>query len=298
MTTELSVVTQEQLDALAALMGASQEDLTGGGGNFLPQLKVWMEDDGEEDDAPRLKGKLHITGQDPIVYAKPGTVRFRALTQTFQWTQYDKEKEATVNRTRLIFNFKEEARDENGTFRCGKPPSKELKDNKALQEKYKDITTYRRLQGLVSYVGTTADGTEVEVKDVLVVINAKGASFSQFDEEVIKQMPAKTNLWDFESVITLTKEKNGSVTYWVMHYEPDFNKKLKVTPDLFVTLTELKESIDKFNKEVDTKFYNAINNRDTDAQAIAALKTVEGKSSRPGKFSSLDDDLNDSDIPF
>lgn len=294
-TKDIAVINQDELNALIAELGASSEDLQGGGGNFLPQLKVWMEEDDDDDDAPRLKGKLFITGQDPLVYAKAGTVKFRALTQAFQWTQYDSDSQKTVNRTRLITSFKEEARDEKGTLRCGKPPSKELRDNKALQKKYEDITTFRRLQGYVSYVGTTADGEEVSVNNVLVSINAKGASFSAFDEEVIRHMPPKTNLWDFESNITLSKEKNGSVTYYVMHYEPDFVNKVALDIDTFNTLKELKEGMDAFNREVDKKHYAAIHNRNSDNAAIDALKVVSG---RPGKPShSLDDDFED-DIPF
>lgn len=295
MTTELSVINQDELNALIADLGTSSEDLQGGGGNFLPQLKVWMEDDSEEDGAPRLKGKLYITNQEPLVYAKPGTVKFRALTQTFQYTKYDKEAQKTVNRTRLMNSFKDEARDEMGTLRCGKPPSKDLRDNKALQELYKDVTTYRRLQGYVSYVGTTADGEEVKVDNVLVTINAKGASFSTFEEEVIRNMPPKTNLFEFSSDITLTREKNGSVTYWVMHYAPDFANKIALDLETFNTLKELKAGIDNFNKEVDKKYYEAVHNRTEDDAAINALKTVSG---RPGKLNTLADDFDDDDIPF
>lgn len=299
MSTDIAVLSQAELDllnSLAAEMGASQEELTGGSGSFLPALKVWMEDDSEEDGAPRLKGKLYVTGQDPIVYVDPkNPPKFRALTQTFQWRQWDDANKVNVNKTRLLYSFKEEARDEKGTIRCGKPPSKDLKDNKELQKKYEDIKTFRILQGLISYVGKTADGTEVEVKDLLISIQAKGASFNAFDEEVVKQIPDKFNLWDFESYITTTREKNGTVTYWVMHYEPDFNTKLPMTLTVLNTISDLKNKIDATNKAIDTKYYDAINGRDKDQGAIDALKTVSG--GRPGKFNALDDDMSD-DIPF
>lgn len=297
MTNELAIVSQEEIDALAASLGASQEDLTGGGGNFLPSLKVWMEEDGDEDDAPRLKGKLFVTGMDEPVFTKE--VTFRPLTQAFQWTQWDNDAKKTVNRTRLIASFKEEARDENGTVRCGKPPSKDLKDNKALQEKFKDVTTFRRVQGYVSYTGTTKDGTEVTIDNLLVGINSKGANFNPFDDEFIKKMPEKSNLWDFETKISLSKEKNGSVTYYVMHYEPDFGSKVRLTPPVFADIKGLKETMDTVNKEIDTKYYDALAAKKEDGAAIDALKTVGGSGTgRPGKFTSnLDDDLHD-DIPF
>jgi len=293
----LMTISQEELDAFAAEMGASAEDLSGGGGSFLPAFKVWSEDDDEAEDAPRLKGKLYLTGQEENVFADIKTVRFRPLTHTFQWRKWDKENQVVSNKTVLIYSFKEEAQDEKGTVRCGKPPSKELKDNKALQELYKDITTFRIIQGYVSYTGKTKEGKTVEVKDVLASINAKGASFNQFDEEYIKLLPAKSNLWDFETGITLSKEKNVSVTYWVMHYVPDFATKKAVTIQVFNDMKELKSRIEATNKAIRKKYFDAVNSRSsTDAGMDAINSVVSGRPGKPG----LDDfdSLNDDDIPF
>jgi hypothetical protein len=293
MSTELALVNESDLLALAAEMGASQEDLNGGG-DYIPALKVWLEEDGDEEDAPRLKGKMYVEGMDELVFAKPGTVRFRPLTHTFQWTQWDDVAKKVTNRTRLIFSFKEEARDEKGTVRCGKPPSKEIRENPALKDKYDDITTYRRVQGLVSYTGITKTGEEREVKDVVCGINAKGASFTQFDEEYVKKMPAKSNLWDFEAEITLSKEKNGSVTYYVPHYNVDWSNKLRLTVPVFDTIKGLKDRIDQINKGVDQKYYDALHSGKEDTAAIEALKDVsKGRPAKGG--ASLEDDL---DIPF
>jgi hypothetical protein len=296
LSNELATISQEELDALAADMGASSEDLAGGGGSFLPAFKVWQEDDSEEDGAPRLKGKLYITGQDPFVYADNKTVvTFRPLTQTFQYRQWDDDNKINVNKTRLIYSFKDEARDEKGTLRCGKPPSKDLKDNKELQKKYEDIKTFRILQGYVSYVGKTAEGDVVEVKDVLVSINSKGASFNAFDEEVIKKMPDKSSLWDFASTITTSKEKKGTVTYWVLHYEPDFSVKLPLTIETFNTIKDLKEKIEATNKAIDKKYYEAKSGAGVDRAAEEAIKGVS--SGRPGANRGLAADFDD-DIPF
>jgi hypothetical protein len=300
-STELMVISQADLDALASETGASQEDLNGGGGSFLPQFKVWSEDDPDDEGAPRRKGKLFITGQEPLVFAKANTVTFRPLTQSFQWTQWDDSTKTVTNKSRLVTSFKEEARDEKGTVKCGKPPSKDLKENKALKEMYDDITTWRRIQGFVSYSGVDEQGNDVEVKDVLVSINSKGASFTAFDEEFVKKMPEKSSLWDFNARITLSKEKNGAVTYWVMHYEGDFATKLPVNVLVFNTIKDLNDKRVAANRAIDKKYYEALEAKNGDNAAINALKNVGGGSSsgRPGlNRNQLDDDFDDNSIPF
>lgn len=287
---ELMIVDEAALAVLADELGVNAEDLQGGG-KYLPSLRVWGKDDAEEEDAPRLKGKMYVTGiegYDEPIFVVPNTITFRPLTQTFQWTQYDKEQKKTVNRTRLIPNFNEEARDEKGTIRCGKPPSKDLKDNKALQKLYEDITLYRRLQGILNFTGKTAAGKEVKVENLLSSINLKGANFLPFDEEFAKKLPAKSRLWDWVTSISTTRHVNGQVTYWVFHFDCDFKEKEKVTPELFQSLIYLQGQINDMNKAIDKSYYDAINNKQSSEDAISALKTVN---------SSLQSDMDD-DIPF
>jgi len=100
-------------------------------------------------------------------------------------------------------------------------------------------------------------------------------------------------LWDFASTITLKKEKNGQTTYYVMHYEPDFAKKIPLTTPVWADLGELKKKIDETNKAIDKKYYEAVNAKTGDDAAIDALKTVS--KGRPGK--GLSSDFDD-DIPF
>jgi len=69
---------------------------------------------------------------------------------------------------------------------------------------------------------------------------------------------------------------------------------------IITAISELKGQIDATNKAIDKKYYEAINARNGDDNALAALKSAGGGSTgRPGKstFNALDDDLND-DIPF
>ena len=169
MSQEIVLVSEEDLKALADRAGAVQS-----GSNFLPQLRVNYEDETPEGISLK-KGTFFVADQDEAVYAN--TVTFRPLTQHFQWVDYDEVQEKTVNRTRFIANFKEEARDEKGGVRCGKPSSKELKANPNLAKQYESITCYRHLQGIVKYTGKTAAGVETEVENV-VSLRLKGSNFS------------------------------------------------------------------------------------------------------------------------
>lgn len=300
MTTELMVIDQQEYEAFLAASGGTAEDLAGGTGNFLPSLRVNYEEDAEDDDAPKLKGKFYISGTDEPVYAK--SVRFRPLTHDYQWTQYDDVAKKVTNRTRLIKSFKEEARDEKGTVKCGKPASKDLKANPALAKQYEDITTYRQIQGLVSYTGIDKNGNEVVVPETLVSIRSKGANFSPFDEEFIKLMPAKSTLWEWGIDLTTTREKNGASTYYVIHYTPDFQNKLPLSIAVFGMMKELQANIDKTNKAIDQKYYDAMSNAADLDDAVEAIKEVKANvksasSGRPGMNRHLDADLSD-DIPF
>lgn len=285
MTKELSTINQDELDDFINRSGSSQEDLIGGG-DYLPQLKVnYLEED--ENGKELKKGYFVITGQDVPVYAK--NVVIRPLLHHFQWTKYDQEVSKTVNRTIFISNFREEPRDELGTLRCGKPPSKELKNNPALAKKYEDVTVYRNVHALVSYEGEDVDGNKVTVENMVAVLRLKGANFIPFSEEFIEKMPKNTNLWDFAVTLSVTKEKNdpkSANSYYVIHYEADFDNRLPLTVPVFDTLKGLQERIEKTNEEIEKKHFTVVHNRKLDDSVIAAIDNTNA---------SLEDDLVDED---
>ncbi len=271
MANDVAIISQEELDAFAKRAGAEQSN-----GDFLPQLKVNYED--EDSDGKELKkGDFFITGQDLTVYAK--SVSFRPLTHHFQWIKFDDVAKKVTNRTRFVPSFREEPRDEQGTLRCGKPPSKDLKANPALAKKYEDITCYRTVQGLATYTGKTADGKTAEVKDVPCALRLKGSNFSPFEEEYFGKL-GKDKLWDHDLQLTVSKEKNGASTYYVIHYEADFASRVPMTVEVFKTANVLQDRVDSTNKEIDTKYYDAVHKRTQDE-----------------KSAELVDELSD-DIPF
>lgn len=296
MTNEISTINQSELDAFLAKHSISQDSLNNTS-DFLPQLKVnYMDEitiDGKKYD---LKpGLFTLGGQEVASYAK--NVKFRPLLQTFQYIDYDKDKEEVVNRSVLFNDFSDEARDETGTLRCGKPTSKVLNQegNAALKKAWAHVSLYRSIDGIVSYTGVDAAGNEVKVENVLCTYRGKGASFSPFQEEYTQLLPKGTMMWDFELTLSTTKHKQdpkSAVNYYVTHFEADFSKRLSFTGDLFDTVKELARRIEATNKEIDKKYYAAAAARtetDTLSKAIDITPNTH----------SLDSDFEtDETIPF
>lgn len=283
--TNVAIISNEELAKLAKETGASNETVT-----FLPQLKLNYKEE-TEDGKELKKGLFYLDNYDQLVLAK--TVTFRPLSHHFQWATIDPETKKFVNKTRLVTDLRgnDEPRDEKGTVRCGKPPSKDLKDNKELKKLWRDTTCYRQIQGYVSYTGKTPDGDDVEVNNVLCGIRNKKANFSHFEEEYKKKL-GKGVIWDHEIEIYATKEKMEDTIYWIMHYDRfDSSKRLPLLVPQYEALKEIKANVDDFNKSVDTKYYNALHGKADDAATLAALKTVGGMK--------LDADFDeDDDIPF
>lgn len=287
MTTDVTVITQEQIDNLSKRAGAEAVI-----GDFIPQLKINYDDEDKEGNE-LTKGVFLITNQPQIVYSK--TVKFRPLTHHFQWIKYDDVAKKVTNRTRFIPNFLEEPRDEQGTLRCGKPPSKELKANPALAKKYEDITCYRTVQGVASYEGKTATGEVVSVDGVECALRLKGANFSPFEEEYFGKLGGG-KIWDHELTLSATKEKNGASTYYVIHFDTDFTTRIPLTANLFTSATKLMDKVDLANKSIDAKFYDAIHKQADTDKAVEALKVVGGSSTLDGDFD--DTSFEDNEIPF
>lgn len=288
--TDLVTIDQKELDDFISASGISSEDLTGGA-DYLPMLKINYNEDNPETKKELKKGYFFLTGQDVTVYAKNVTIR--PLLQHFQWASWSKIEKKITNRTKLIVNFGEEAIDELGTVKCGKPPSKEFKNNPALIEKWEHVKCARIIHALVSYTGEDEDGNKHEVKDVLATLRLKGANFNPFKEEFIDALPKQSMIWDYSVNIGTTREKNdpsSAASYYVMHFDADFTKRLPVTREVFDAAKSAQARIAEFNSQVEVAYVKAVSNRSKGDEAIDALEDISG--------GSLADDLNDSDIPF
>lgn len=282
---DLVTVDPAEQQKLAAMLGATQDS-----GDHLARLKIQTKPVVKADGKKNydVVGQFTITGEDDPVFAK--TVRIRVLSQMFQWQHFDNDEKKLLNKTVMIPNFRQEPIDMKGGVRCGKPASKVFRElDKAEQKKYKDINCVRQLRALVSYAGVTAEGVEVEVENVPVIIQLKGSNFSPFEDEFIKKLPRGKNLYDYWATVSTTEHENGDVTYWVWHYEPDLANFAPLDRDTIDTMYRFADLIEAENKRIREAHEAKVRGRSQDDAASDAL--------------GLDGDLvditpDDDDIPF
>lgn len=269
---ELVVIDAAKERALSAMLGLGGDADTS---TNLPLLKINLED---EDDmgSPLPKGKFIITGQEDTVYADK--VRIRPLSQMFQWVHYDPDQNKSVNRTLIIPNFRSEARDEKGGVKCGKPASKVLKENPELAKQYKNITCFRLVHCLVSYVGKTASGEQITVENVPTLLRLKGANFSGFEEQVVDKLPKGKKLYDFWVEVSASKKKNGSVTYYVYDYAVDLGNPVALDQPTYDTMLHIVEIVKAENARVQTKYDQAVRGGSIDSAAMSAVDFIDSDS--------------------
>lgn len=257
---------------LTALMSGNtpQSSTQEQGSDLLPLLRVNHQD--EDADGNELKkGLFYLAGKDiEAVYAKE--VTFRALGDFMQYLHYDTEKGETVNRT-IIHRVGDEAIDENGTVRCGRPEGKVFHTLEAKEKnKYAGITCFRYLYGLVSYKGNNGAGDEVEVPPTPCLFRVKGSSFMTFTNEVAK--PSAEQKVPFQNVnctVHNERAKNGGVTYFVTHFTPDFKKTVELSPEDVDTMKHILTTIQRVNDDVRRKYNDSIKAKsyeDSDATMV------------------------------
>jgi|TARA_R110000744_G_scaffold20569_1_gene54009 hypothetical protein len=263
--TDLAVVNPEELSKLASILGATQE--RSAGNSRLPELKINAQAD-DDDGNPLPRPSFYLKGQAQTVYAD--TVQFRPLSHHYQWLHYDPEANKLVNKTRMVKNFREEARDIKGGVKCGKPPYKvmqELPDEE--RERFREITLFRQVRGLVSYTGKTVAGEEVVIENVPCILMLKGSNYSAFESDYMDKLPSGAAIYDYEITLSAKRNKNGSVTWFTFVYGE--TTKVPMSKDAYDTMLVIAEMITKENKQVDDAYFDAIRSDSIDDGAIDAL---------------------------
>ena len=268
--TELATIDAAEQRKLNALLGANQD--TGGSETRLPLLKV----NSKRKNAEGKKipeGQFVLSGLEEDVFAE--SVMIRPLSQTFQWLHFDSETKKVANKTVIVPNFRTEPIDMKGTLRCGKPPSKVLRDlDRTEQKKYEDIKCYRQIRCLVTYEGNTASGKKVSIENQPAIILLKGSNFSPFEDEVVKRLPQGRNLYDFWVKVSAEEMENGSVVYWVMHFEPDLGTPVGLDKPTIDTMYHIADMIRNENDMVKSKYNEALRAQSASDGAIDAISTV------------------------
>lgn len=270
--TDLTIVSSAEERQLALSLGAAPDADNQGGGVRIPLLKINLDDE-DENGKELPKGTFYLTNQDTSVYAT--SVKIRPLAELFQYSEYDPTANKLANRTIIAPSLREELIDEKGTVRCGKPLGKVLKENPELAEKYKNITCFRLVYCLVTYEGEAADGTVVKVENAPALLRLKGSNFSPFDDEVRKRIPRGQNLWNFWVNVKSTRKKNGSVTYYVLGFEPELSTPVTVDGPTLETIKVIRDLITKDNESVRNKHMAALRNRASAADAEDVISYVE-----------------------
>lgn len=262
-------MTPEQLMEAMGVQVQTQQQT----GNRMPLLKINYSE--EDDDGNELKkGYFQLQTENGPVYAKDAKIR--VFSDYMQYLDYDPEQNAVVNKT-IIHRIGDEPIDELGGIRCGKPTSRELREaDDTTRAKYKDITCFRYLYATVSMNAQTATGEDVEIVDQPCLFRVKGASFLTFSEQVIE--PCRTQKIQFNQVtshLTTKRQKKGSVTYFVIGFDPDFSNVVEISTDDLHFMTKILDTVNAENKQIMQKHNDALYGKQRDVQDAKVVEEVE-----------------------
>ena len=272
----LATVNEMNANELMTLMGGQQSQAQqSSDNNLLPILRINYQE--EDDNGNELKkGTFTIQGGDNNIYAKEAS--FRALGDYMQYLHYSQAEEAVVNRS-IVHRMGDEPIDEKGTIRCGRPTSKELMEMSADDKaKFKEITCFRYIYGLVSMKGTTAEGDPAEVTNVPVLFRMKGTSFMNFSREVIEPCNAKSlQFQQVPTTLTSKRHKNGSVIYFTAHFAPDFANVVEISPEDMEVMRSILTTIKNTNDQVTEKYKESLRSSQSDANDAKLVDAVDGE---------------------
>jgi len=274
-----ALIDPKEVEQLAAEMGAMVANNAGNNASRLPELKINTQvDDDDGNTLPR--GAFYLKGLDNTAYMD--TAIFRPLSNTYQYLEYDPQAKRLACKSLIIPNFGVEARDTNGTIRCGKPKNSELMDmSEKERERFKNVTCFRQVRGLVTGVGKTADGEEIAYDNQPAIIMLKGSNFMPFNDEFMKAIPKGRNFWDYNAVLSSQRHKNGSVVWYTFKFTPDLKNPVGLDEHVLESIKAIRDAIRGENKRIEAEYLAALRNQNVDQ---AAIEAIEG---------SLDDDLVD-----
>jgi len=280
MTTLPTINNSLSYEQIAQLTG---QEMPSKAASTLKVLKINR--DFEDDDGKALPSgtfTLNVDGEN--VYAK--TIKFQLFMQRYQYIHYDQTEGEFVGKSVMANNLypQTEVHDSNGTMRCGSVPSAK-RDNLTVEQatKQRDIKCYRMLFGKVTFNdAVNAKGEKREVANMPIIWKARGANFMPISVPLDALTAQRKPFIYYDMIVSLKKEKNGSVIYYVGTFSSP-NGPLDFGEDDQNLLADFNSYIETENKDVMKDYDSALRSSGNIIDAESTTVT-------------MDDVLND-DIP-
>lgn len=261
----------------------------------LARLKI-NTDATDDDENTLIPGSFELSPSDARkAYSK--TASLRIFLRGFQYSRYNAKDEKSSVRSKIIKQWSEEAFDTSGGFKCGKVPRKE-KDTltPAQQLDQKDIVTHMYLFGTVTLPdAANAKGEAVEVVDQPCLMKVRGTNFFAISEYIDLLTAKKRDMIRTAINMTLKREKNGSVIYYVVQPSADFTAPFIWRGDVDLNLFhDFETYVSSVNAAVYEDFTKALSVKKAAGEAEEILGGVIKPSKKASR--SLDDDFPNDDL--
>jgi hypothetical protein len=213
MTTLPTITNNLSYEQIAQMTG---QEMPSKSTSTLKVLKINR--DFEDDDGNALpSGTFTVNADGENIYAK--TITFQLFMQRYQYIHYDQTEGEFVGKSIMANNLypQTEVPDSIGTMRCGSVPSSK-RENLTVEQatKQKDIKCYRMLFGKVTFNdAVNAKGDKRTVEDMPILWKARGANFMPISVPLDALTAQSKNFIFYNMDVSLKKEKNGSVIYYV-----------------------------------------------------------------------------------
>jgi hypothetical protein len=253
------------IDEMSAQLGAASTSK----GPSIPSLG--MNYDGENG----AMGSFYLkTGQDQA-YATEN-VRFRAFSNHIQYQHWGDDN-SLVNKSLLVTNNRDEARDQLGGIMCGMPTYEQsIQMTSEQKEKFKGIDRYRIVRGLVSYTGKTSDGREIIIENQPCIISSKRKNYGPFYHDVTNKLPQGMNLWDFESILSKETLTNSyGKKFYVMRFAPQFGSPIPMDQLTYDSLSHVTNLFTSENKRIDEMYREAQSEKHDQEEAVRIMDAVD-----------------------
>jgi hypothetical protein len=270
MSTELTTLNDGYDATIAALLGFGRPQ---GSEDTLPRLQINADfvteiehENGEKEEVSLVAGCFKVQKDGKTVYSGKNPATFRIFMQRFDYRKFEKTKDnpnGAFTQFSILANTGEEPIDDHGGIACGKLRGKAAKGDLSPTQKQlqKDVQSYRVLFGTVTFDGVTATGEKVEIKDYPVQWRLRGTNFMPVGD-VLKALEQRKVLPIFiELKLKTRREKNGQAYYYVVEFDYDINKRLKVDGGIIDVSNDFLAYIKTYNQAIREKHKAAIEAR-------------------------------------